>query len=87
MTNRRRIRIRIEIGPAEEPDEADGAGARLDGVDEEAVCEVTAATAASLDGMEEKLLENSYAVMRRALASHFAAVSKGGLSSRRRLTE
>jgi hypothetical protein len=84
MANRRRIRIRIEIDPAEE---AEGAAARLDGVDEEAVCEVTGATAASPDEMEEKLLENSYAVMRRALASHFAAVSKGGLSNRRQPTD
>ena len=44
---------------------------------------MTDATAASLDQMEEKLLENSYKVMRRALARHFAAVSKGGLSNRR----
>lgn len=81
MANRRRIRIRIEIVPAEE---ADGAAARLDGVDEEAVCEVSEATAASLDEMEERLLENAYEVMRRALGSHFAAVSKGGLSGGRR---
>jgi hypothetical protein len=84
MAYERRITIRIEIDPAAEADRADGAAAGLDGVDEEAVCVVAGTTAASLDGMEETLLENGYAVMRRALASHFAAVSKGGLWSGRR---
>jgi len=81
MAYKCKISMRIGIGPAEE---AAGAAARLDGVDEEAVWVVTDTTAASLDEMEEKLLENGYAVMRRALASHFAEVSKRGLSSGRR---
>lgn len=76
-----KIRIRVEIEPASEVDGVTGEAGSISCVDEEAVRKVSAAQAASIDDMEEVLLENVYEVMRRALGKHFAKVSKRGLSS------
>jgi len=73
-----RVRIRVEIVPT---GEAAGAGG-LSRVEEEAVAQITATQAVSIDDMEETLLENAYEVMRRALGEHFTKVSKRGLSTR-----
>ena len=76
-----RVRIRVEIVPAGESDGSDGAGSGLDGIDEEAVESISAAQAASIDDMEDTLLENAYEVMRRALSKHLGDMSKRGLST------
>ena len=76
-----KVRVRVEIVPAAEADGAPREAGGISYVDEEAVRNVSAAQAVSIDDMEEVLLENAYAVMRRALEEHFAKVSKRGLSS------
>ena len=76
-----RVRVRVEIVPAGDADDASGEASDVNHVDEEAVRKVSASQAVSIDDMEEVLLENAYEVMRRALGEHFAKVSKGGLSS------
>ena len=77
--DRYKVRIRVEIVPAGAPDDSDGGGGSLDGIDEEAVETISAEQAASIDDMEETLLENAYEVMRRALGKHLSEVSKRGL--------
>jgi hypothetical protein len=79
--DRYKVRIRVEIVPAGESDSPEGGGGSLDGIDEEAVETLSAEHAASIDDMEETLLENAYAVMRRALGKHLSEVSKRGLST------
>lgn len=76
--DRYKVRIRVEIVPAGEPDGPGGGS--LDGIDEEAVKTISAEQASSIDDMEETLLENAYDVMRRALGKHLSEVSKKGLS-------
>jgi len=76
-----KVRIRVEIVPAGGTDNATGEAGGISHVDEEAVREVNAARAVSVDDMEETLLESTYEVMRRALGEHFAKVSKRGLSN------
>jgi len=78
---RYKVRIRVEIVPAGEPQGSDGGDGSLDGIDEEAVETISAEQAASIDDMEETLLENAYEVMRRALGKHLSEVSKRGLSA------
>ncbi len=78
--DRYKVRIRVEIVPAGAPEGSDGGGGSLDGIDEEAVETISAEQAASIDDMEETLLENAYEVMRRALGKHLSEVSKKGLS-------
>jgi len=79
-----KIRIRVEIVPASEADEAICQRADISHVDEEAVRKVSASQAVSIDDMEERVLDGAYEVMRRALGEHFTKVSKKGLSSTRR---
>ena len=69
-----RVRVRVEIVPAGDADDASGEASDVNHVDEEAVRKVSASQAVSIDDMEEVLLENAYEVMRRALAEHFAKV-------------
>ena len=77
--DRYKVRIRVEIVPAGEPD-GPGGGGSLDGIDEVAAETVSAEQASSIDDMEEVLLENAYDVMRRAMAKHLSEASKRGLS-------
>ncbi len=79
--DRYKVRIRVEIVPAGEPGGSDGGGGSLDGIDEEAVETISGEQAASIDDMEETLLENAYEVMRRALGRHLSEVSKRGRST------
>lgn len=74
-----KVRVRIEIVPESEGHSAGREGGDVSGVDEEAVERVAAASAASIDEMEETLLRNGYEAMRRVLIRHFTQVSKRGL--------